>query len=52
MENNNENKDSEFYIRVKDENSVVSFTSGAVTGFFVGVLLVSIVKSSIRILTD
>ncbi len=51
MENNN--NDGEVYIRVKDEeNSVVSFTSGAVTGFFVGVLLVSIVKSSIRILTD
>ena len=51
MENNNNN--GEVYIRVKNgENSVTSFTTGTVVGFFVGVLLVSIVKSSIHILTD
>lgn len=54
MENNNNNKDSEFYIRVVkgDENSASSFASGAITGFFVTALLVGIVKTSFRVLTD
>ena len=54
MENNNNNENGEFYIRVvkNEENSVASFVSGAVTGFFVTALLVSVVKSSIHVLTD
>lgn len=54
MENNNNNDNSEFYIRVvkNEENSATSFISGTVAGFFVTALLVSVVKSSIRVLTD
>lgn len=55
MENNNENENGEFYIRItksNEENSSFGFASGVVTGFFVTTLLVGIVKSSIRILTD
>lgn len=52
MENNNEN--SECYIRIvkNDENSATSFVSGAVAGFFVTTLIVGIVKTSFRVLTD
>ena len=52
--NNNEN-DGEFCIRVvkgNDENSSAGFVSGVVAGFFVTTLIVGIVKSSIRVLTD
>ena len=54
MENNNNNEHSECYIRVvkSNENSATSFVSGAVTGFFVTALLVGIVKTSFRVLTD
>lgn len=55
MENNNNNENSEFYIRItksNEENSSFGFASGVVTGFFVTALLVSAVKSSIRVLTD
>lgn len=55
MENNNENENSEFCIRVvkgNNENSSAGFVSGVVVGFFVTTLLVSAVKSSIRVLTD
>lgn len=52
--NNNNNEHSECYIRVVkgNENSVSSFVSGAVVGFCVTTLIVGIVKSSIRVLTD
>lgn len=52
--NNNEN-DGEFCISVvkgNDENSSAGFVSGVVAGFFVTTLIVGIVKSSIRVLTD
>lgn len=55
MENNNDNENGgECYIRVVkgDENSATSFVSGAVAGFFVTTLIIGIVKSSIRVLTD
>lgn len=54
MENNNENENSEFCIRVVkgNENSSAGFVSGVVVGFFMTALLVSAVKSSIRVLTD
>lgn len=54
MENNNNNENSECYVRIvkNDENSVSSFASGVVVGFFVTALLVSAVKSSFRVLTD
>ncbi len=52
--NNNNNEHSECYIRVVkgNENSASSFVSGAVAGFFVTTLIVGIVKTSFRVLTD
>lgn len=53
--NNNNNEHSECYIRVvkgNENNSASSFVSGAVAGFFVTTLIVGIVKTSFRVLTD
>lgn len=55
MENNNNNENGgEFYIRVVKggENSASSFAIGAIAGFVMTTLIVGIVKSSIRVLTD